>query len=74
MGSKKNKYGSHACRGKYAVKKQPRIRKGGESPIHIYKSGSAVGGCRTVNLDQLQKFKCGAGLLPLSFLSERPSP
>ena len=50
MGSKNNKYGSHACRGKYAVKKQP--RKGGESP----KSGSAVGGCRIVNMDQLQKF------------------
>ena len=56
MGSKNNKYGSHACRGshacqgKYAVKKQP--LKGGESP----KSGSAVGGCRIVNMDQLQKF------------------
>ena len=32
------------------MKKQP--RKGGESP----KSGSAVGGCRIVNMDQLQKF------------------
>ena len=50
MGSKNNKDGSHACWGKYAVKKQP--RKGGESP----KSGSAVDGCRIVNMDQLQKF------------------
>ena len=50
MGSKNNKYGSHACLERYAVKKQP--RKGGESP----KSGSAVGGCRIVNMDQLQKF------------------
>ena len=50
MGSKNNKYGSHACQGKYAVKKQP--HKGRESP----KSGSAVGGCRIVNMDQLQKF------------------
>ena len=60
MGSKKNKYSSgHASRGKFAVKKQPRKfalkkqpRKGGERP----KSGSAVGGCRIVNMDQLQKF------------------
>ena len=59
MGSKKNKYGSHVSRGKFAGKKQPRKfevkkqpRKGGESP----KSGSAVGGCRIVNMDQLQKF------------------
>ena len=54
-----------AHRGSYVKKKQP--HNGGEKP----KSGSAVGGCRIVNLDQLQKFVCGAGLHPLSFLLER---
>ena len=50
MGSKKCKKYLNAHRGSYVKKKQP--HNGGEKP----KSGSAVGGCRIVNLDQLQKF------------------
>ena len=50
MGSKNNKYGSHACRGSHACQGKYAVKR--ESP----KSGSAVGGCRIVNMDQLQKF------------------
>ena len=50
MGSKKCKKYLNAHRGSYIKKKQP--HNGGEKP----KSGSAVGSCRIVNLDQLQKF------------------
>ena len=52
MANKKNKW-KNACRGKQLRGKYKRSSKPDEGKPN---SGSAIGGCRIVNMDQLQKF------------------